>query len=53
MGLFLMESLRIMRLFPVIDALNDKLWVRMICQPVPCYVVRVRRLLLPQILPGL
>ena len=30
MGLFLMESLRITRLFPVIGALNDKLRVRMI-----------------------
>ena len=30
MGLFLMESLRITRLFPVISALNDKLRVRMI-----------------------
>ncbi len=30
MGLFLMESLRITRLFPVINALNDKLRVRMI-----------------------
>jgi len=31
MGLFLMESLRITRLFPVIGALPDKLRVRMIC----------------------
>jgi len=30
MGLFLMESLRVTRLFPVIGALNDKLRVRMI-----------------------
>ncbi len=30
MGLFLMESLRITRLFPVIGALNDKMRVRMI-----------------------
>lgn len=30
MGLFLMESLRITRLFPVIGALNDKLRVRMV-----------------------
>jgi len=30
MGLFMMESLRITRLFPVIAALNDKLRVRMI-----------------------
>lgn len=30
MGLFMMESLRITRLFPVIGALNDKLRVRMI-----------------------
>lgn len=30
MGLFLMESMRITRLFPVIGALNDKLRVRMI-----------------------
>lgn len=30
MGLFLMESLRITRLFPVIGALNDKLRIRMI-----------------------
>ncbi len=30
MGIFLMESLRITRLFPVIGALNDKLRVRMI-----------------------
>ncbi len=30
MGLFLMESLRITRLFPVIAALNDKLRIRMI-----------------------
>ena len=30
MGLFLMESLRITRLFPVIGALNDKIRVRMI-----------------------
>jgi hypothetical protein len=30
MGLFMMESLRITRLFPVISALNDKLRVRMI-----------------------
>src|SRR5215470_2253772 len=31
MGLFLMESLRITRLFPVIGALSDKMRVRMIC----------------------
>ncbi|MGD8576256.1 MAG: hypothetical protein PVG13_04130 [Thiohalophilus sp.] len=30
MGLFLMESLRITRLFPIIGALNDKMRVRMI-----------------------
>src|SRR5699024_5376896 len=30
MGLFLMESLRITRLFPVIAALNDRLRIRMI-----------------------
>src|SRR5205823_14646025 len=30
MGLFLMESLRITRLFPVIGALSDKMRVRMI-----------------------
>ena len=30
MGLFMMESLRITRLFPVIGALNDKLRIRMI-----------------------
>ena len=30
MGLFLMESMRITRLFPVIGALNDKLRVRMV-----------------------
>ena len=30
MGLFLMESLRITRLFPIIGALNDKIRVRMI-----------------------
>ena len=30
MGLFLMESLRITRLFPVISALSDKMRVRMI-----------------------
>lgn len=30
MGLFLMESMRITRLFPVIGALNDKLRIRMI-----------------------
>ncbi len=30
MGLFLMESLRITRLFPVIGALNDKIRVRMV-----------------------
>jgi hypothetical protein len=31
MGLFLMESLRITRLFPVIGALSEKIRVRMIC----------------------
>lgn len=31
MGLFLMESLRITRLFPVIGALSDKMRVRMMC----------------------
>lgn len=38
MGLFLMETMRITRLFPVIGALNDKIRIRMAWAFLPCYL---------------